>query len=295
MNIPKSFQDTYTLKNGLKIPVMGFGTYKYGVDHETTVDCICKAAQMGYRFFDTASLYMNEQGLGEGLRNSGVPREELFISSKVWNQDQGYEGTMAAFNETLDDMKVDYLDMYLIHWPIAKDHDDDWQFRVKETWRAMTDLYKDGKIRVLGVSNFLQHHLAVLDDAEIPVMTNELERNLGYSQDEIHDFCHENDIITISYSPMLGIGHDRPLVNSLCEKYGKTAGQIVLRWNIQQCSIPIPRSYNYEHMKSNMEVFDFELTAEEMAALSALPDLAERHQHPDVDRIGIDRHWKTKI
>ena len=294
MNVPKSFQDTYTLKNGLKIPCMGFGTYMYGVSHETSVDCIRHAAQIGYRLFDTASLYMNERGMGETLRTCGVPREELFISSKIWNQDQGYDATMVAFHEGLTDMGMDYYDMYLIHWPIAKDHDDDWQFMVRETWRAMTDLYHQGKIRVLGVSNFLQHHLAVLDDEELPVCVDELERNLGYPQDEIHDFCHENNIVTISYSPLLKVNEPRPLIQSLCEKYGKNAAQITLRWNIQQCSIPIPRSYNYEHMESNMDIFDFELTAEEMAAISALEDI-NKHQHPDVVRIPIDRHWKTKI
>ena len=294
MPIAKSMQDTFTLRNGVQIPALGFGTYKYGVSHETTVDSICLAAQLGYRLFDTASLYMNEQGLGEGLRRSGIPREELFVSSKVWNQDQGYEATMAAFQEGLDDCKLGYYDLYLIHWPIAKDHDDDWQYQVRETWRAMEDLYKAGKIRALGVSNFLEHHLAVLDDAEIPVMVNELERNFGYPQNEIHDYCHARGIVTISYSPLLGATAERPLVTALSQKYGKTPAQIALRWNIQLGSIPIPRSYDETHMRQNMEVFDFELTQEEMDALSALEDI-NKHQHPDVDRIGIDRHWKTKI
>ena len=294
MPIANSFQDTFTLLNGVKIPAYGFGTYKFGVSHETTVECICLAAQLGYRLFDTASLYMNEQGLGEGLRRSGVPREELFVSSKVWNQDQGYDGTMAAFQESLDDSQLGYFDLYLIHWPIAKDHDHDWQQQVRETWRAMTDLYKAGKIRAIGVSNFLEHHLAVLDDAEVPVMVNELECNLGYPQQQIHDFCHERGIVTISYSPMLGVGTPRPLVEELAQKYGKTPAQIALRWNVQLGSIPIPRSYDEAHMRQNMDVFDFSLTQEEMAALSALEDL-NKHQHPDVDRIGIDRHWKTKI
>lgn len=299
MHIPKSITETYELKNGVKIPCFGYGTYMFRVDHETSVDRIRHAAQIGYRLFDTASFYMNEQGLGEALRTCGVPMEELFVSSKIWNMEQGYDSTIASFNETLEDMQFDYLDMYLIHWPIAYGHDDDWQFMVKETWRAMTDLYKQGKIRVLGVSNFLQHHLAVLDGEEVPVCVDELERNLGYPQDEIHDFCHENGIVTISYSPLRGINKEWPLIASLSEKYGKNAAQIVLRWNVQQGSIPIPRSYTYEHMQSNMEVFDFELTDEEMAAISALVDVPgpdERpRQHPDVDRINMDRHFKTKI
>ena len=297
MQTPKSYQDTYELKNGVRIPCFGYGSYMYGVDHETSVDRIRHAAQIGYRLFDTAGFYMNAQGLGEALRTSGVPREELFVSSKVWNQDQGYDTTIAAFNEELEDMQLDYLDMYLIHWPIAYGHDDDWQFMVRETWRAMTDLYKQGKIRVLGVSNFLEHHLAVLDDMEIPVCVDELERNLGYPQTQIHDFCHENGIATISYSPMRGIKHDRPLLNALGEKYGKNPAQIVLRWNIQLGSIPIPRAYTYEHMESNLDVFDFELTDEEVAAITDLEDIPEQRprQHPDVDRIPLDRHFKTKI
>lgn len=296
MQTPKSYQDTYELKNGVRIPCIGYGTYMYGVDHETSVDRIRHAAQIGYRLFDTASFYMNEQGMGEALRTCGVPREELFISSKVWNQDQGYDATIASFNETLEDMQMDYLDMYLIHWPIAFGHDDDWQFMVKETWRAMTDLYKQGKIRVLGVSNFLEHHLAVLDGEEIPVCVNELERNLGYPQMEIHDFCHAHDIVTISYSPLRCIHRERPLINALAEKYGKTPAQIALRWNIQLGSIPIPRAYTYEHMSGNLDVFDFELTDEEVAQISSLEDIIERpHQHPDIDRIPLDRHFKTKI
>ena len=294
MPVPHSPQDVYTLKNGVTIPVIGYGTYMYGVSHEESVACIRHAAQLGYRLFDTASLYMNEQGLGEALRTSGVPREELFISSKVWNQDQGYDGTMAAFHETLQDMQTDYLDMYLIHWPIAKDHDDDWQQMVLGTWRAMTELYQSGRIRVLGVSNFLQHHLAVLDGQEVPVMVNELERNLGYPQTEIHDFCHENGIATISYSPLAGLKNGHPLLEALSRKYSRSPAQIMLRWNIQLGCIPIPRAYNYEHMQANLQVFDFSLSDEDLAAITAAENPG-KHQHPDIDRIPIDRHWKTKI
>ena len=295
MNNPKSLQETFTLKNGQKIPVMGFGTFNLGASHETVTDCICHAAELGYRFFDTASVYMNEQGVGEGLRRSGIPREELFVSSKVWNQDQGYEGTIAAVHETLQDMKTDYLDLYLIHWPIAFGHDDDWKIMVSETWRAMTELYHAGVIRALGVSNFMQHHLAVLDHEDVPVMANELERNLGYPQEDIHHYCHDQGIVTISYSPIQGINQDRPLIRTLCSKYGKTAAQIVLRWHLQLGSIPIPRSYNYEHMQSNLEVFDFELTQEEVVAISSLEDLAVRRNHPDTNRVNLDRHKWVKV
>jgi len=295
MKIPESIHDTYTLKNGLKIPVIGFGTFNLGADHETVVDRICHAAELGYRFFDTASVYMNEQGVGEGLRRSSIPREEFFVSSKVWNQDQGYDGTIAAVQETLQDMKTDYLDLYLIHWPIAYGHDDDWKAMVCETWRAMTELYHAGVIRALGVSNFMQNHLAVLDHEEVPVMANELERNLGYPQDDIHDYCHEHGIVTISYSPIQGIHLKRPLIDELCQKYGKNAAQIVLRWHIQQGSIPIPRSYNYSHMESNLKTFDFSLTDEEMSAISHLEDLAERRHHPDTNRPTLDRHKWTKV
>lgn len=296
MAAPKSLSETYTLLNGVKIPCLGFGTYKYMVSHEVTVEMIANAARIGYRLFDTASLYMNERGLGQALRQSGVPRDELFIVSKVWNQDQGYESTLAVIEESLEDLGFDYIDLYLIHWPIPAGHDDDWQQLNLETWRAMEKCYREGKLRALGVSNFLEHHLKpLMEAAEIPIMANELEMNIGYYQSQIHQFCRQNGIQVISYSPLSGIVKERPEISELCKKYNKTPAQISLRWNMQLGSIPIPRSYDYQRMAENIDIFDFDLTSEEISLISSLEDPDRKHQHPDTFRTPIDRHMKTKV
>lgn len=296
MAVPKSLSDTYTLINGVKIPCFGYGTYKYQVTHEVSVDRIEHAARIGYRLFDTASFYMNERGLGQALRASGVPREELFITSKVWNADQGYESTLAVIEESLEDMGFDYIDLYMIHWPIPYGHDDDWQELNLETWRAMEKCYREGKLRAIGVSNFLEHHLRpLMAKAEVPVMVNELEMNVGYYQSEIHRFCAANNIRVISYSPMSGIDTVSPKLNGLSKKYGKTPAQISLRWNTQLGMIPIPRSYDYGRMKENTEIFDFELTSDEIEYISSILDETRTHSHPDTFRFPYDRHFKTKI
>lgn len=296
MTVPRSLTDTYTLNNGVKIPCIGYGTYQFKVTHEVSVDRNKHATQIGYRLFDTASFYMNEQGLGKALRASGVPREELFIVSKVWNAEQGYESTLAVIDESLEDLGFDYIDLYLIHWPIPHGHDDDWQKLNLETWRAMEKYYREGKLRAIGVSNFLENHLQpLMAEAEIPIMVNELEMNVGYYQSEIHKFCTSNDIRVISYSPMSGIDTVAPQLQDLCQKYGKTPAQISLRWNTQLGMIPIPRSYNYGRMQENIDIFDFELTAEELDYISSIYDDTRRHNHPDTYRFPYERHFKTKI
>lgn len=296
MQIPRAMSDRVTLKNGVQMPVLGFGTFHWQASHEFTYSSIQLAAETGYRMFDTASFYANEGGTGKGLRLSGVPREELFVASKVWNKDQGYESTLEIVAESLDDLGFDYLDLYMIHWPIPFAHDDDWRELNRETWRAMEKLYNEGKIRALGVSNFLPHHLEpLMEYATVPIMVNELEQSVGYYQKEAHEFCMKEGIQTVSYTPLGGVKSERPELEPIAKKYGKTIAQVCLRWLQQLGSVPIPKSYNPERMKENMDIFDFELTAEEVAFICTLEDTKEKHQHPDIDRIDMDRHMKTKV
>lgn len=295
MERPKSLTDTYTLNSGVKIPCIGYGTFKYQVTRETSIEMNAQAARTGYRLFDSASFYMNEKSLGDALRLSEVPREELIVTSKVWNADQGYESTLAIIDESLEDLGFDYIDLYMIHWPIPFEHDDDWQQLNLDTWRAMERRYREGKLRAIGVSNFMEHHLRpLMDAAVIPVMVNELEMNVGYYQSEIHEFCKDNGIKVISYSPLSGIEGVSPQLNDLCQKYGKTPAQISLRWNTQLGMIPIPRSYNFDRMAQNIDIFDFELTQDELAYISSIQD-DRNHNHPDTYRFPYDRHFKTKI
>ena len=322
MLVPKSISDKVKLSNGLEIPCLGCGWGHPRATHDETYSSVAAAARMGLRLFDTASFYANERAMGKGLKLSGVNREELLVASKVWNQDQGYDSTLAVVEETLEDFGFDYIDLYMIHWPIAYGHDEDWQELNRETWRAMEKLYREGKIRALGVSNFLEHHLRpLMDFATVPVMFNEIEQSIGYYQSETHEFCRQNNIQTISYTPLGGvivpivrppaapgerpaggppprqprIMERRPELESICEKYDKLPSQICLRWLQQIGSVPIPSTYNEAHMKDNIDIFDFELNDEEIALIKTLPDTKGRHQHPDIDRINFDRYIKPKI
>ena len=207
------------------------------------------------------------------------------MSSLQVNQDQGYESTLAVIEESLADLRMEYIDLYLIHWPIPADHDHDWKDLNLATWRAMEKCYREGKLRAIGVSNFLEHHLQpLMAAAEIPVMVNEMEMNVGYYQREIHRFCLEQGIQIVAYSPLKGIDRGYPALEQLAQKYSRTPAQIALRWLIQLGMIPIPRSYDRERIKENTEVFDFNLTPAELELLCSIQDADRHHQHPDSAR-----------
>ena len=254
---------TVKLNNGLEMPIFGLGVFqsKEGDEVENAVKV---ALQNGYRHIDTAAIYKNERGVGNAIKASGVAREDIFITSKVWNSDQGYETTLAAFEDSLEKLQTDYLDLYLVHWPVTG--------KYIETWKALEKLYADGKVRAIGVSNFLQVHLdKLLPETTIKPMLNQMEFHPHLIQQPLLDFCKSQDIIYQAWSPIMQGGvFDIPILKKISKKYRKNAAQITLRWDLQKGVATIPKSANQARIGSNADLFDFELTSEEMAQIDAL-------------------------
>lgn len=259
----KDLQSTVALHNGVHMPWFGLGVYKV-TDQSEIVEVVSAALKNGYRHIDTASFYQNEEGVGKGIRDSGISREDIFVTSKVWNDEQGYEETLIAFDNSLKRLGMDYLDLYLIHWPVAR--------KFKETWKALEKLYKEGRVRAIGVSNFHVHHLQdLMKDAEIKPMVNQIEYHPHLTQEEVHAFCKKEGIQLEAWSPLKrGILLDEPVLIEIGQKYSKTPAQIILRWDLQTEVITIPKSSNVERLKENADIFDFELTSEEMKQISSL-------------------------
>ncbi len=259
---------SFKLHNGVEMPYLGLGTYQSDNDQEV-IDAVANALQLGYRHIDTASIYDNEEGVGKGIRNSGVDRSEIFLVSKVWNVDQGYESTLKAFEESLERLDTDYLDLYLIHWPVGN--------KYKDTWRALEKLYKEKRIRAIGVSNFMQHHLEdLLADAEVVPMVNQMEFHPYVVQQELIDFCVSKEIQYESWSPfMQGKVFGLDICKELSAKYNKSVAQVILRYNLQKGIVAIPKSAKKERIISNTDIFDFELSMEDIAFLDGL-DRGER-------------------
>lgn len=252
------------LNNGVKIPSMGFGTYKSGND-EDTAKIVKYALETGYRQIDTASFYGNETGIGNGIKESKINREDIFLVTKLWNDDHGYENTMKAFNKSLERLQVEYMDLYLVHWPNKLN---------AETWRAFEDLYKSGKVKAIGVCNFKIGHLEELKKtAEIMPMVNQVELHPQNSKNEMLDYCNKNKIQLVAWSPIMRGGiFSNELIIGLSEKYKKTIAQIVLRWHVQRGVIPIPKSSNEGRIKENFDIFDFELSTDDMEAINSLDE-----------------------
>ncbi|MDD2971078.1 MAG: aldo/keto reductase [Lachnospiraceae bacterium] len=276
-----NYKDCYQLNNGLQIPCMGFGTYnaKDGDNREI----IGTAIKAGYRYFDTASLYGTERDLGAAIRESGIPREEFFIVSKVWIDEMGYEEVKKAFAASLERLQMDYLDLYLIHWPRKSEDDTEWKKRLTMTWLAMEELYDTGKVRGLGLSNFLPHHIEVLmHNAKIKPVVDQLEIHPGYSQEAAVAYCKANNIQVQAWSP---IGRSALLTNpymmSLAEKYHVSVAQLCLRFLIQKGIIPLPKASTMERMKQNQDVFGFDISEEDMWILTCMPQNLWLGEHPD--------------
>ncbi|GHD16034.1 aldo/keto reductase [Nocardiopsis kunsanensis] len=253
-----------SLNNGLRMPQMGLGVWQ--VPQSTVADTVATALEVGYRSIDTAASYGNEAGVGEGLRRSGLDREEVFLASKLANPDQGYDSALRAFDASLERMGLDHLDLYLLHWPLP--HQD----RYVSSWRALERLYAEGRVRAIGVCNFQVSHLErVLDEGGIVPMVNQIELHPLLVQNKLRDFHSRHNIVTEAWSP-LGQGHllDDPTVTAIAEGLGRAPAQVLLRWQIQLGNVAIPKSVTPERIRSNFDVFDFELSAEDMQAVSAL-------------------------
>lgn len=277
-----SLTDTFTLSNGVKIPCIGFGTWE-AADGDVAVSSVLSAIEAGYRHIDTAAAYGNEASVGEAIRRSGVPREELFITSKLRNPEHGYESTLRAFADTLQRLGTDYLDLYLIHWPNPKVFRPNYKAHNLATWRAFEELYKAGKIRAIGISNFLPHHMdALLPEAEIKPMVNQIEIHPGLNREEVIPYCKEHGILLEAYSPFSrGALLEHPVLKEIAGKYGKSTAQVCLRWNLQHGYVPLPKSVHEERIRSNADVFDFALTEADMAKLDGMPPCARNSPHPD--------------
>lgn len=267
-------QGTFTLHNGVAMPYFGLGVY-LSEDGEEVINAVKWALEAGYRHIDTAAIYKNEEGVGKAIKQSAVAREDIFVVSKVWNADQGYDSTIKAFEASLERLQLDYLDLYLIHWPVAG--------KFKETWRALEDLYKAKKIRAIGVSNFLQHHLEeVRDGATIVPMVNQMEFHPYLVQQQLLDFCKQHQIQYEAWSPMMqGKIFEMDAFKGLAKKYNKSIAQIVLRWDLQKGVVTIPKSIKKERIIANAAIFDFELSSEDMLQLDQM-DKAHRFG-PDPD------------
>ena len=272
------------LNNGVEIPCVGYGTFR--TDPAVTAQAVQDAIAAGYRHIDTAKVYENEVGVGQGIKAAGVPREELFVTSKLWNTDRGYEATKAAFQASLDRLGLDYLDLYLIHWPAnEKQFGADAAKINAETWRAMEELYEAGKIRAIGLSNFMPHHVAeLLKTAKIKPMVDQIEVHPGWTHAEEIKKLQAMDIVVEAWGPLGGQGATvlvDPTMQKIAAAHGKSTAQVSLRWILQQGVVPLPKSVHADRIKQNMELFDFELSNEEMQTIAALPNLGGQCKDPD--------------
>lgn len=271
-------QGTFELHNGVQMPYFGLGVY-LSKDGSEVINAVKEALNHGYRHIDTASVYNNEEGVGAGIRESNVDREDVFLVSKVWNNEQGYDSTLQSFDDSLKRLGTDYLDLFLVHWPKGD--------LSKETWKALEHLYKEKRVRAIGVSNFLQHHLEdLLTSVEIVPMVNQMEFHPYLVQQDLVDFCNSNGIQYEAWSPLMqGNVFDLDIMKELAVKYNKTIAQIVLRWDLQKGVVTIPKSSKKERIIANGDLFDFEISQADMNMLDAL-DRGKRFG-PDPDNFAF--------
>lgn len=265
--VAENLQDTTTLHNGVKMPWFGLGVFKVEEGPEL-VNAVKTAIKHGYRSIDTAAIYKNEEGVGtgirEGMKEAGISREDLFVTSKVWNTDLGYESTIKAYETSLNKLSLEYLDLYLIHWPV--------EGKYKEAWRALEDLYKEGRVKAIGVSNFQIHHLEdLMEDADIKPMVNQVEYHPRLTQKELQAFCQKQGIQLEAWSPLMqGQLLDNEVLQEIGKKYNKTVAQVILRWDLQNGVVTIPKSTKEHRIVENASIFDFELTKEDMELIDSL-------------------------
>jgi 2,5-diketo-D-gluconate reductase A len=265
-----------TLNNGVEMPQLGFGVFQ--IPNDETEAAVTAALAAGYRSIDTASIYGNEEGVGAALAKSGIPRDELFITTKLFNSDQGYDSTLRAFDESMARLGLEQLDLYLIHWPLPRND------KYVDTWHAFEKLLADKRIRAIGVSNFQPAHLKrVIDESDTVPAVNQVELHPYLIQEEVRAADAAHGIATESWSPLAKGGGllSEPAVTALASKYGRTAAQVVLRWHLQLGCVVIPKSVTPSRIKENLAVFDFELTDEDVASVSALDRGGRTGPDPD--------------
>lgn len=258
------------LVNGVWMDRIGLGTWK--LKGNEAYQSVGMALKHQYRFIDTAAKYENETEVGRAILESGIAREEIFVTTKLWNEDQGYENTMKAFQDSLNRLSLEYLDLYLIHWPVSEYYFDSWESTLLDTWRAFEDLYASGKVRAIGVCNCKPHHLdLILEHARVMPMVNQIELHPGMEQNETYDYCKKHQIVVEAWSPLAsGRALNCPELDAIAHKYQKTVVQVSLRYLLQIDVVVIPRSSNEMHILENIDIYDFELTNEEIEVISKL-------------------------
>lgn len=277
----QNLQTRIPLSNGTSIPCVGFGTWK--TPNEQAEKSVAEALKVGYRHIDTATAYGNEVGVGNAIAQSGIAREDIFVTSKLWNPHQGYQSTLEAFERTLNALQTDYLDLYLIHWPHDRKYFDNWEEMNIETWHAFEKLYKEGKIKAIGVSNFRPRHLENLfAHCEIRPMVDQIEIHPGMPQDDMIAYCREHNMLVEGWSPMsTGRIFSVPEVQEIAAKYQRTVAQVVLRWHVQRGIVPLPKSVTPSRILENSKLFDFALEPEDMDKISKLTDCGWSGLDPD--------------
>ena len=275
------------LNDGQKIPIVGFGTYK-STDQEG-VEAVSTAISRGYSLIDTAAIYENEEAVGKGIKASGVAREDLFVTTKLWRESLGYESTKKEFEKSLKRLDLDYIDLYLIHWPANAKNYANWQKTNADTWRAMEELQAEGKVKSIGVSNFFEEHLeALFETASVFPAVNQIEFHPGYWQQELVSYCKKQNITLEAWSPLArGKVFENEVLKAIAKNHNKSVSQVCLRWIIQHEVIVIPKSTHPERIQENIELFDFELTPAEMEKIDQLPEMGFSGEHPNIwpDRI----------
>jgi diketogulonate reductase-like aldo/keto reductase len=281
-----SQNDTYTLANGTKIPVIGFGTWQ-SADGDVAYQAVRWALKAGYRHIDTAAAYGNEESVGRAIKDSGINREDLFVTTKLWNDAHSFEAAQKALDISLQKLGLDYVDLYLIHWPnpaaIKAQGQNAWEKANAETWRAFETAYEAGKAKAIGVSNFQIHHLESLAKTQkIAPMVNQNFLNPSDTQDELVAYDKAHDIVSEAYSP-LGTGRlvDLPQVTTIAEKYHKSVPQVLIRWSLEKGFLPLPKSTHVNYIKANLDVFDFALTNDEVSELDSLAGVGGTHTNAD--------------